>query len=203
MNNGECSKTLEEKNALYEKHKKLIFKVLRDMHCNMKTQTQFEEYFDVAQMGLAKAINNISGDWWNAKSTYFYTYIKNEITNYFHYKSTLKRHLAGIELIDIDDCKIDAGINLEKDLLEKERDEELYMAIFSLKPLYREIIMDRFGMGGRRKKTIDEICDEEQISHQAVMQRQTYALRSLKKELIRRANEQKGKTVRLDFNEYF
>lgn len=203
MINGPNNKTIEEKNELYEKYKRLINKVLNDLHCNIKTLDQYEDYYEVAQLGLAKAINNIGGDWKNATSSYFYAYIKNEIINYFNYRSTPKRYLLGAKLADIDEWEIDSGVNLERDLIIKEQNEELYMAIFELKPLYREIIMDRFGLGGRRKKTIAEIADKEKISHQAVQQRQNYALNKLKKELMRRNDEQKRKITKPDYCEYF
>ena len=203
MINGPNGKTIDEKNELYEKFKRLINKVLSDLHCNMKTVEQYEDYYEVAQIGLAKAINNIGGDWKNATSSYFYAYIKHEIINYFNYRTTYKRYLLGTKMADIDDYRIDAGINLEKDLLTKERNEELYMAIFNLKPIYREIILDRFGIGGREKKTIAEIADRDKVSHQAVQQRQTYALEKLKKELIRRENEQERKAIGFDYRKYF
>ena len=202
MKNGPNGKTPKEKDELYEKYKKLINKVLRDLHCNIKNVEQYEDYYSVAQLGLAKAINNIGGDWKNAKSSYYYAYIRNEIINYFSYRSTPKRILLGTKMADIDEYPVDSGIDIERDYIAKETNQELYSAINSLKPSHRDIILKRFGIG-REKMTIAQIAEEEKISHQAVQQRQMYAIEKLRKELVRRENEQKRKIVRFDCYKYF
>ena len=180
-------KTLEEKKQLYEKHKNLIHKVLRDLHCNMKTKEQFDEYYSIAQFGLAKAINNISGDWKNATSTYFYAYIRNELINYFKYRSTPKRKLLGAKMADIYDFQnvIDAGIDLEKEYISKENNEELCKALDKLKPTHKDAIIRKYGMG----MTIPQIAKEYHITPQAVQQRIAIALEKMRKELSFKLNE--------------
>lgn len=195
------NKTLEEKNQLYEKYKNLIYGVLRDMHCNIKNVEQFKDYYSVAEYGLAKAINNISGDWKNSTSSYFYAYIKNELVNYFHYKTRPKRILSGSKMADIDDFQIDAGIDLEKEYIFQEECEELYKALDNIKPIYKNILIRRYGIG-TEKKTIAEIALEDNVTHQAIQQREAYALDKIRKELLKQLNEQEGKTFKFNSKQH-
>ena len=188
MTNGSNKKTMEEKDELYEKYGKLAFKVLQDMHCNIKNKDQFEDYFSVVQLGLAKAINNVDKGCNTVSSSYFYTYMRNELINYFKYRTNPRRLLLGSKMADIEEFSIDAGINIEDDYIKKETFLEVCDIIKTLKPDHREIITRRYGIG-RDKETIKMIADDKKISKQAVQQKEQYILKNIKKELLKRNNE--------------
>ena len=188
MRNGPNNKTIEEKNELYEKYKKLIYKVLKDLHCNIRSKEQYEDYYSVVQLGLAKAIDNVGGDWKNIKSSYFYSYMRNELISYFKYRTNPRRFLLGTNMADIDEYSINAGIDIEEDYIKQETLEEVYEIISTLKPDYVELITRRYGIG-REKETIKKIADEKKVSKQAIQQKEQYILKIIKKELLKRRNE--------------
>ena len=93
-------------------------------------------------------------------------------------------------MADIDDCRIDSGINLERDLLNKESQEEMLEVLNNLKPEYKELITRRYGIG-RDNETIGSIALDKNVSHQAIQQKEKYILNKMRKELI---NKWTGKT---------
>lgn len=177
------NKTREEKDMLYEKFHKLIPTVISDLHCVCRTKEEYEDYYEIAQIGLAKAINDIEGDTEDITTSFFYTYIRNELLNYFRYKTMKKRDLDGTDMADIDDKLIDSGINIEKDYLIKESNEQLHNAINKLKPNYKDVILRRFGID-RERQTIVEVANDYGRTRQAVQQLEVRALNKLKKELL-------------------
>lgn len=170
----------QRKLELYNQYKGMIFKVIKDMHCEIKNKEQYREYYDIAEMGLIKAINNIR-EQEKITTTYFYKYMKNELINYFHYKTRPKRILLGTNMANIDDYNIDSGINIEMDLIRKSEIEELLNIVERLKPEYKELIKSHYGIG-RKSESFRNIARKNNVSTQSVQQKEQYIFKKIKKE---------------------
>lgn len=182
------------KEYLYNKYKGLIRKVIRDVNCQYRSEEEYQNYYDIGEIGLLMAINNfnISKE---ETTRYFYNSIKNSILQYFYYKSLDLRKINYINLIYLDysvyddsngiiDIIKDENVDLEKDIIKNEIYESLYKAIDSLKPTYKDIICKYYGIKSKRY-TLQELADIYNISRQAINVKRDNALKKLKQKIIK------------------
>lgn len=185
--------TLEtSKQKLFDKYYRLIFKAIKDLNCYYKTEDEFQEYVDYGVIGLLTAINNYDKNK-NAKTTYFYTCIRNTIIVAFTRKDTDKRKINYLEKQSLDELTIDnkkyeeiladESINIEEEIIKKEEIEILYKAINMLKPTYKDIICKNYGIGCH-KESEEKIAAEQKVSKQAVNEKKKVALKQLKKYIL-------------------
>ncbi len=172
------------KEELYEKYRLLIFKVMRDLHCNIKDSQERQSYFEAGEMGLLKAIKNYDV---SKRSTtgFIYSCIRNEILRYFTEKTSPKRYLDNANMLPCDEYEEvieDININIEKDLLIKETNKDLYKAIDMLKPKYKDIIVKKYGIKCHEIRHTD-LAKYYNISSQALYQQTVLALKKLRKNL--------------------
>lgn len=179
------------KEEMLEKYKNLIYKVIKDTHCNIRNDDEFQEYYDAGILGLIYAINHYNPSK-ELTTTYFINCIKHAITRHFYYKSRLIRKINYIEKDSLDDVDCerkclhelipDETINIESDLIKKEQYEIMYKAIDMLKPEYKNIICKYYGIKCNRL-TLEQISQIYKISRQAVNAKKENALRDLRKNM--------------------
>lgn len=177
---------------LFIKNKPLIKKVIKDLGCKYKTEDEYEEYVFYGILGLLNAIRKYKSDI-PTSSSYFYTSIKNSILHSFIIKTSNTRkinymYLKSFDEVLLEDSSLyevipDTTINLEEDLLKKEQYEFLYKALDKLKPSYKKIICENYGIG-IKKKTLDVIAKESKVSRQAINVKKKLALKKLKKYIL-------------------
>ncbi len=179
------------KEQLLEKYKNLIYKVIKDTHCHYSTDDEFQEYYDAGMLGLIYGINKFDASQ-QETSTYFINCIKHGIFRFFHDKTKYVRKINYIEkesldYIDDNDINLhemiaDENVNIENEIIKKEQYEILYKAINMLKPSYKKIICEYYGIGCKNM-TLENIAQKSKITRQAVNVKKENALRDLRKNM--------------------
>lgn len=174
---------------LYKKYKFLIYKVIKDIKCQFRNDDEWQEYYDAGELGLIQAINTYNKEL-NPTSSYFYTCIKNNILILFKSKTSDKRKINYLmkesleeEIIDgklIKDIIVDENVDIEKYIIKKEEYELLYKAIDKLKPTYKKIICEYYGIN-QEPKTLEYLSKIYKISKQAISVKKENALKELRK----------------------
>lgn len=174
---------------LYKKYKFLIYKVIKDIKCQFRSDDEWQEYYDAGELGLIQAINTYKEEI-NPTSSYFYTCIKNNILILFKSKTSDKRKINYLmkesleeEIIDgklIKDIIVDENVDIEKYIIKKEEYELLYKAIDKLKPTYKKIICEYYGIN-QEPKTLEYLSKIYKISKQAISVKKENALKELRK----------------------
>ena len=177
------------KEELYDKYKFLVLKVIKDLHCQYKNREEFEEYIFNGTIGLLNAINKYDSNI-PSSSSYFYTSIRNSILVFFTKRNYNKNKINYIEMISLDtlaennfpiyELLPDQTINIEKDFIKKQEIKKLREYLNKLKPSYKKIICDFYGID-RDKKTLAEMSIEYGVSRQAVCVKKDNALKKLRK----------------------
>lgn len=176
------------KSELYNQYKFLILKVMKDLHCQYRTEDEWQDYYDAGQLGLIRAINEY--DYSSKKTPFFYSCIKREILNFFHYKTFNKRKINFMLLNSLnkevgEDTELyelieDEKVDIERYIIKQEQYETLYKAINMLKPTYKKLICDYYGIG-TDSKTFDELAITYKITKQALSVKKNNALKELRK----------------------
>ena len=159
----------------------LIYLVLKQL--NMYNKDGIDEYFDVGMLGLVKGLKTYSESK-GSLSTYLVNCIKNEILMEMRNQKTGKRN-NGVKPISIntpttDNLTIEDTIKSNFDMLEyeikNERIKELGIAITTLKPVEKHVIIDIYF----NNKTQLEIAKELGFRQSYVSRIKTKAIRKLK-----------------------
>ena len=188
------------KHEMFFKYKNLVYKAIKDTHCNPRTEDEWQSYYDAGIIGLLKGIQGYDSNR-ELTTTYFYESIKRGIMYEFCYQSRAVRKINYIENESLDNIEkknfyemiADENINIEKDFIKKEEYEDLYEAIDKLKPSYKEIICDYFGIK-RPKKTLESMSKESHVSRQAMNAKKDNALKKLKAILLTKRKEEEWNT---------
>ena len=140
----------------------LIYFVLKQL--NMYNKDGIDEYFDVGMLGLVKGLKTYSESK-GVISTYLVKCIRNEIVMELRNQKTGKRN-NGVKPISIntpttDNLTIEDTIKSNFDMLEsiikKERIKELGVAINTLKPVEKRVIIDIYFNNKKQKEIQEEI----------------------------------------------
>lgn len=159
----------------------LIYFVLKQL--NMYNKDGIDEYFDVGMLGLVKGLKTYTESK-GSLSTYLVNCIKNEILMEMRNQKTVKRN-NGVKPISIntpttDNLTIEDTIKSDFDMLEyeikKERIKELGVAIITLKPVEKHVIIDIYF----NNKTQLEIAEEIGVRQSYVSRIKTRAIRKLR-----------------------
>ena len=179
------------KEELYNKYKHLIFKVMKDINCQFKDQEEFQYFYDYGELGLLRAINDY--DYRTDGSTYFYICIKTSIMVSIQMKERHKRKINYINLLSLDldnenninnyEVIKDERIDLEKEILINDLENELHKCIKTLKPSYQNIICNYYGIN-TKEKTLEQIAKTYKTTKQSILVRRNKALQILKKKLL-------------------
>lgn len=159
----------------------LIYFVLKQL--NMYNKEGIDEYFDVGMLGLVKGLKTYT-DSKGAVSTYLVKCIRNEIVIELRNQKANKRN-NGVKPISIntpttDNLTIEDTIKSDFDMLEsvikKERIKELDVAINTLKPIEKHVIIDIYF---NNKKQL-EIAKEIGVRQSYISRIKTKAIRKLR-----------------------
>ena len=159
----------------------LIYFVLKQL--NMYSKEGIDEYFDVGLLGLTKGIQTYTESK-GSLSNYLVNCIKNEILMELRNQKTGKRN-NGVKPISIntpttDNLTIEDTIKSNFDMLEyeikNERIKELGIAINTLKPVEKRVIIDIYF----NNKTQLEIAEEIGVRQSYISRIKTKAIRKLK-----------------------
>lgn len=140
----------------------LIYFVLKQL--NMHSRNGIDEYFDVGMIGLTKGLQTYTKSK-GALSTYLVNCIKNEILMEMRNQKANKRN-NGIKPISIntpttDNLTIEDTIKSDFDMLEhtikKEQIKELKVAIDTLKPIEKRVIIDIYFNNKKQREIREEI----------------------------------------------
>lgn len=140
----------------------LIYFVLKQL--NMCNRDGIEEYFDVGMIGLTKGLQTYTESK-GSLSTYLVNCIKNEILMEMRNQKAVKRN-NGVKPISIntpttDNLTIEDTIKSDFDMLEstikKERIKELGIAINTLKPVEKRVIIDIYFNNKKQREIREEI----------------------------------------------
>lgn len=141
----------------YEQFKNFLRKL-----CQGWKQYNFEEIFQVANVGLVKAFNSYNAD----RNIQFITYLSTIVTNelkMYHRKEN--RHLHNVSLnktindednIELEDL-ISDDVSIEEDILKKIEFKEIEMLLEKLNPKKRGIIK-KFYLEGMKQQQIADEC---------------------------------------------
>lgn len=180
----------EARNLLIERNLRLVAHVAKKY---TNTKADQEDLISIGTIGLIKGINSFNIDKGSRLSTYISRCIDNEIL--MHLRATKKLNSEVYLNEPIGKDKDDNVITLEEVLENNEKsiDEEVDIKM-KIKLLYekmKEILKDRektilelrFGLGGRRPKTQNEIAKSMNISRSYVSRIETKAINKLSKEI--------------------
>ena len=159
----------------------LIYFVLKQL--NLYNNDGIDEYFDVGMLGLTKGLQTYTESK-GSLSTYLVNCIKNEILMEMRNQKTGKRN-NGVKPISIntpttDNLTIEDTIKSDFDMLEdtikNERIKDLKLAINTLKPVEKRVIIDIYF----NNKTQLEIAEEIGVRQSYISRIKTKAIRKLK-----------------------
>ncbi len=177
-------------------NQRLIYKVIKDLHCYWRTEDEFQDLYDAGLLGLVRGAKKYDGS--STPGTYFYTCIKNEINKYIYLSCRDKRKIHKDIMISLDkevksesettylDFLEDPNVNLEEDLLKKLEVEKVLKAIDTcLTPLQRLYICHYYGINGYKQMPFREIAEEYNCSHQNIQSKVRQAIKNIKNYLTK------------------
>lgn len=188
------------------KNMPLIYKCIKDMRLYWNTEDEFQNYYDAGLIGLINGVKHYDESK-SMPSTYLYQCIKNEIGHEIIMSNTQKRiinkmyktSLSEVVSNDSDltylDLLVDPNVDIENDIIKKEKIEELINAVNQLTNEKDKLfICEFYGLMGYERLSSKDIQKKYSITHQAVYTRLTRAKRKLKKYLEKKEEKCKNNT---------
>ena len=178
------------RNILIERNLRLVAHVCKKY---VSSSVEQEDLISIGTIGLIKGINSFNSDKGVKLATYVSRCIDNEIL--MHLRATKK---LGAEVFlnetvgkDKDDNIVTLQEILESDERNVDEEVDLKMKIKTLYSKMKEVLKDRektilelrFGLGGRKPKTQNQIADMMGISRSYVSRIETKAISKLSKEI--------------------
>lgn len=180
----------EARNLLIERNLRLVAHVAKKY---TNTKSEQEDLISIGTIGLIKGINSFSIEKGSRLSTYISRCIDNEILMHLRATKKLNAEVALNEPIgkDKDDNVVtleevleNNGRSIEEEVDLKMKVKLLYEKIKTLlKDREKTIIELRFGLGGHKPKTQQEIAKNMGISRSYVSRIETKAINKLAKEI--------------------
>lgn len=179
----------EAKKILIEHNLRLVAHVCKK-YSNSKTD--LDDLISIGSIGLIKGINTYNSTKSIRLSTYISKCIDNEVLMHFRTSKKLNNEVYLEDPIgkDKDDNTITLKDVIENDerAIDEEIDlnfkiKEMYKKIKGLKEREKEIIIQRFGLNGKKPKTQKEIAREMGISRSYVSRIETKAIERLSSQM--------------------
>ena len=181
----------ESRRKLIEHNLRLVVYIARRFE---NTGIHIEDLISIGTIGLIKAIGTYRIDKNIKLATYASRCIENEILMYLRKNANRKGEVSfdeplntdwdGNELLLSDVLGTDADIVMRP--IEEDVDRTLLTtAINTLSPREKQIIMMRFGLGGRQEQTQKEVADQLGISQSYISRLEKRIISRLKKEILR------------------
>ena len=178
----------EAKNKLIEHNLRLVAHVAKRYASN---EQELEELISIGTIGLIKAINSFSSDKGFKISTYASKCVENEILMSIRSNKKLKSEVSMNTIIGTDKDGNDMELLETLDSGSEDTVEKIYNKIMSeevkryidtkLHERERYIMKLRYGIGGEKMKTQQEIADELGISRSYVSRIETKVQNKLKR----------------------
>ena len=183
--------TTEGRDKLVEHNLRLVVYIAKRFE---NTGINIEDLVSIGTIGLIKAINTFCYDKNIKLATYASRCIENEILMFLRKKSRMRIEVSldeplstddeGNELL-LSDVLSNEVYEVNENLIEKERQDKLYVALISLKPREREILQMRFGLQGQQELTQKEVADLLGISQSYISRLEKKILKKLKNKMIK------------------
>jgi RNA polymerase sporulation-specific sigma factor len=181
----------EAKQALIERNLRLVVYIARRFE---NTGINIEDLISIGTIGLIKAINTYDPDKNIKLATYASRCIENEILMFLRKTSNRKTEVSfdeplntdwdGNELLLSDILGTDADMVMRP--MEDDVDKKLLMeAIEKLTAREKDIIIMRFGLGGREERTQKEVADLMGISQSYISRLEKRIIMRLRREITR------------------
>ncbi len=164
-------------------NEKLIYYILRQYKLNE------EDYYDLGMIGLVKASKSYTES--KGKfSTYACECIKHEILKDIQLQKCKKRTATVVSLDDLingtEDLllieSIPADINIEEEIIKKEKIKRINQALLNLSPIEQKIIKENYGIN-TRKKSVRELTEKLNMSTEEINLIKRNAMKKMRKEL--------------------
>ena len=186
-------KTNEEmvRNTLIERNLRLVVYIARKFE---NTGIGIEDLISIGTIGLIKAVNSFDPEKKIKLATYASRCIENEILMVLRRNSRLRMEVSldqplntdwdGNELLLSDILGTDVDMVMRP--IEADVDRKLlFDALEKLEEREKQIIMMRFGLGGRRERTQKEVADSLGISQSYISRLEKRIIARLKKEILK------------------
>ena len=186
---------LNARNILIERNLRLVAHIMKKYYTQSADQ---EDLISIGTIGLIKGISTFDASKGARLATYAARCVENEILMYFR---SQRKTAADVSLSDcIETGKDGTALSLldticsDEDLFEDLSARELYAQLYqvmdtALTPREREVILLRYGLGGRTPQTQREIAAKCGISRSYVSRIEKKALTALRQALREGADE--------------
>lgn len=167
---------LKARNKLVICNQKLVVKLALGMH-KKNFYLDFEDLYSEGNIGLIKAAERFDSSKGARFATFASYYVMDAMQKYAKKRSKVLS-------LSLDETDLDAEPMLDSLCLEEvdfDKNlmlEELYKTLSKLPNREREVLMDKFGIFGRNKSTLQEIGEKLGLSKQRVNQIEKQALNS-------------------------
>lgn len=185
------SGSIEARNILIEHNLRLVVYVAKRFETN---SFNLEDLISIGTMGLIKAISTFKFDKNIKLATYASRCIENEILMFLRKKSRMRIEVSLDEPLSMDDEGNELLLSdvlsndtyeVNDNLIEKEKQDKLQVALISLKPREREILEMRFGLNGKEELTQKEVAELLGISQSYISRLEKKILKKLKNKMIK------------------
>lgn len=179
----------------------LIYKCIKDMHLYWNTEDEFQDYYDAGLLGLIKGVKTYNESK-SKPSTYLYQCIKNEIGQEIKmsncqkriinkmYKSSLSEMVSNDGDLTYLDILIDPDVDIENDIIRKEKIEELINAVNHLTNEKDKLfICEFYGLMGYERLSSKDIQKKYSITYQVVYTRLRRAKKKIKEYLEKKGEK--------------
>lgn len=169
-----------------EKEKQLVINNMRLVYYSIKKYNYDEDYASIGTIGLIKGVKTFNPDKGYKLSTYLVKCINNEIA--YQYRKNKKNPSNCLSMdtlyikdnITLSETIEDKTVDIEKDLVEKEKKIRLKKAISKLNDEEKRLIMSLYGLYGYEKKKQTDLVKEFKCTQSNISRKHKKILNKLK-----------------------
>lgn len=170
---------------------KLIYKCIKDLNCQYKTEDEFQNYYDAGLVGLINGAKTYDPSV-AKQSTYLYKCIKNGITRYFQTSESDCRKINKMRKTSIDDNVYDESdltyaeiipdpnVDIEQEIENQIKLEAVIKCLDYIDKKDALIIRKYYGICGEERKSLEEIGKQLGVSRERANQRRARGIRKIK-----------------------
>jgi RNA polymerase sporulation-specific sigma factor len=184
----------DAKQLLIERNLRLVVFIARRFE---NTGVNLEDLISIGSIGLIKAIGTYKRDKNIKLATYASRCIENEILMYIRKIANQKTEISLDEPINMDydgnELLLSDIMGTDEDMIMRPLEDDvdlqvLHKAVNDLPEREREIIIMRFGLGGRQEMTQKEVAQKMGISQSYISRLEKRIMQRLKKEVVRQTS---------------
>lgn len=184
----------DAKQLLIERNLRLVVFIARRFE---NTGVNLEDLISIGSIGLIKAIGTYKRDKNIKLATYASRCIENEILMHIRKIANQKTEISLDEPINMDydgnELLLSDIMGTDEDMIMRPLEDDvdlqvLHKAVNDLPEREREIIIMRFGLGGRQEMTQKEVAQKMGISQSYISRLEKRIMQRLKKEVVRQTS---------------